>query len=172
MAAILREDPPELEGQSKPIPLALRRIIDHCLQFVQAELGMRRIELVPTRRVHLAVEAGQHDGALRQPRDGDQQVARRRLRTGRSGGDHRRRGRGRLPACRLGADRLGAPLDGIDLPALRQHRRPRRADDVEEGERAPPMLGEIAGHEAGQFVEADALDRQLIEKSAQFAGEF
>ncbi len=32
MAAILRDDPPELEGQSKPIPLALRRIIDHCLE--------------------------------------------------------------------------------------------------------------------------------------------
>jgi Tol biopolymer transport system component len=32
MAAILRDDPPELEGTSKPIPLALRRIIDHCLE--------------------------------------------------------------------------------------------------------------------------------------------
>ncbi len=32
MAAILRDDPPDLEGQSKPIPLALRRIIDHCLE--------------------------------------------------------------------------------------------------------------------------------------------
>jgi len=32
MAAILRDEPPELEGTSKPIPLALRRIIDHCLE--------------------------------------------------------------------------------------------------------------------------------------------
>lgn len=32
MAAILRDDPPELEGTSRPIPLALRRIIDHCLE--------------------------------------------------------------------------------------------------------------------------------------------
>jgi len=32
MAAILRDDPPELEGNSRPIPLALRRIIDHCLE--------------------------------------------------------------------------------------------------------------------------------------------
>jgi len=32
MAAILRDEPPELEGHSKPIPLALRRIIDHCLE--------------------------------------------------------------------------------------------------------------------------------------------
>jgi serine/threonine protein kinase len=32
MAAILRDDPPEIEGAGKPIPLALRRIIDHCLE--------------------------------------------------------------------------------------------------------------------------------------------
>ncbi|HEX7552127.1 MAG TPA: serine/threonine-protein kinase, partial [Geothrix sp.] len=32
MAAILRDDPPEIEGTSRPIPLALRRIIDHCLE--------------------------------------------------------------------------------------------------------------------------------------------
>ena len=32
MAAILRDDPPELEGTSRSIPLALRRIIDHCLE--------------------------------------------------------------------------------------------------------------------------------------------
>src|SRR5664279_2335992 len=32
MAAILRDDPPEIEGTSKPLPLALRRIIDHCLE--------------------------------------------------------------------------------------------------------------------------------------------
>jgi tRNA A-37 threonylcarbamoyl transferase component Bud32 len=34
MAAILRDDPPELEGTSQPIPLALRRILDHCLEKV------------------------------------------------------------------------------------------------------------------------------------------
>ena len=32
MAAILRDDPPELEATSRPVPLALRRIIDHCLE--------------------------------------------------------------------------------------------------------------------------------------------
>ena len=32
LAAILRDDPPELDGTSRPIPLALRRIIDHCLE--------------------------------------------------------------------------------------------------------------------------------------------
>jgi Tol biopolymer transport system component/serine/threonine protein kinase len=36
MAAILRDDPLELEGTSKPTPLALRRIIDHCLEKVPA----------------------------------------------------------------------------------------------------------------------------------------
>ena len=36
MAAILRDDPPELEGSSRPMPLALHRIIDHCLEKVPA----------------------------------------------------------------------------------------------------------------------------------------
>ena len=40
MAAILKEDPPELVDSGKPIPLSLRRIVDHCL------------EKVPTRRFH------------------------------------------------------------------------------------------------------------------------
>ena len=32
MAAILRDEPAEPEGSGKPMPLALRRIIDHCLE--------------------------------------------------------------------------------------------------------------------------------------------
>lgn len=40
IAAILKEDPPDLEGSSKPIPPGLRRILDHCL------------EKVPERRFH------------------------------------------------------------------------------------------------------------------------
>ena len=32
MAAILRDDPPEMEASGKPIPLVLRHIIDHCLE--------------------------------------------------------------------------------------------------------------------------------------------
>ncbi len=36
MAAILRDDPPELDGANRPVPLALRRIIDHCLDKVPA----------------------------------------------------------------------------------------------------------------------------------------
>ncbi|MBK8725507.1 MAG: protein kinase [Holophagaceae bacterium] len=44
LAAILRDDPPELEGGSRPIPPALRRIIDHCL------------EKLPARRFHDATD--------------------------------------------------------------------------------------------------------------------
>ena len=41
--------------------------------------------------VEIGVEAGQHDGAVRQPRDGGDQFRGRRNRAGRAGGDHRRR---------------------------------------------------------------------------------
>ena len=40
MAAILKEDPPELMDSGKPIPMGLRRILDHCL------------EKIPARRFH------------------------------------------------------------------------------------------------------------------------
>ena len=32
MAAILKEDPPELEDTTRPVPLGLRRVLDHCLE--------------------------------------------------------------------------------------------------------------------------------------------
>ena len=32
MAAILRDEPPELEGSGRTVPMGLRRIIDHCLE--------------------------------------------------------------------------------------------------------------------------------------------
>ena len=40
MVAIMKEDPPDLDGTSKPIPPGLRRVLDHCL------------EKVPSRRFH------------------------------------------------------------------------------------------------------------------------
>ncbi len=40
MAAVLKEDPPDLDETSRPIPPGLRRVLDHCL------------EKIPTRRFH------------------------------------------------------------------------------------------------------------------------
>ncbi len=34
MVAILKEDPPELDGTSRPLPAGLRKILDHCLEKV------------------------------------------------------------------------------------------------------------------------------------------
>src|SRR5204862_2708473 len=44
MAAILRDDPPELSGSGRPIPAALERIVQHCL------------EKSPERRFHSALD--------------------------------------------------------------------------------------------------------------------
>ena len=46
---------------------------------------------VPALGVEVLVETGQHDGAVRQPRDRGEQRRRRRHRAGRAGGDDRRR---------------------------------------------------------------------------------
>ncbi len=140
-------------------------------KFAQAELRVRLIELLPARLVHVAVEAGQHDRALRQLGDGGQQVARGGLRARRAGGDHRRGGRLGAPARRLRPDRLGASFDGVDLAALGQHLWPGLADDGEEFQRALPMAGEIALDQAFELAERHALDGQLVEQPAELARE-
>ena len=146
-------------------PLAPQRL----QELAQAELRMGLVEFHPASIVHVAVEAGQHDLALRQAGDDRQQLARGRLRAGGAGGDHRRGRRLLAPAHRLGADRLGAPLDGVDLAAFGQHPRPCFADDGEELQGALPVAGEVALDQAFQPVEGDAFDGELVEQSAELA---
>ena len=145
--------------------------VDMVQQLVQAELRMGGVELLPTRLVHLAVEARQHDGALRQAGDDFQQLARGGLRAGRTGGDDRHRRRCRLPAVRLGVDRFRAPLQRIGLAALGQDLRPVLADDGEELQRAAPVDGEVAVDQRFQLVERHAVDRQLVEQACEFTRE-
>lgn len=67
MAAVLKEDPPDLDETSRPIPPGLRRVLDHCL------------EKIPSRRFHDAhdlafalesASAPSLDSGIRPPRDG------------------------------------------------------------------------------------------------------
>ena len=162
---------PRRSAAARPVGDVVAFTTERRQEFAQAELRVRLVELFPARLVHVAVEAGQHDRALRQLGDGGQQVARGGLRAGRAGGDHRRGGRVFAPARRLGADRLGAPFDGVDLAALGQHLGPGLADDGEEGERALPMAGEVALDEAFELAERHALDGQLVEQPAELARE-
>ena len=67
--------------------------------------------------VEIAVEAGQHHGAVRQRGDGGEQLGGRRHRAGRAGGDHRRRcaAASRLASASISRSRrsagsIGAPL--------------------------------------------------------------
>ena len=160
---------PRRAGAARPVgnvaPLAPQRL----QELAQAELRMGLVELHPASIVHVAVEAGQHDLALRQAGDDRQQLARGRLRAGGAGGDHRRGRRLLAPAHRLGADRLGAPLDGVDLAAFGQHPRPCFADDGEELQGTLPVAGEVALDQAFQPVEGDAFDGELVEQSAELA---
>ena len=133
---------------------------------------MRRIERLPARLVHVVIEAGQDDRALRQFGDGRQQVAGRGLRAGRAGGDHLRLRRPFTPASGLIADRQGAPLDGIDPPTRGEHLRPVFADDGQELQRALPVAGEVAFDEAFEPIERHAFDGEFVEQAAELAGKF
>ena len=63
---------------------------------------------LPRLLVEIGVEAGQHHGAVRQPRDGRDQFGGRRDRAGRAGGDHRPVGLARKPRG-FGLDQPIAP---------------------------------------------------------------
>ena len=111
-------------------------------------LALARSDRRPAVRVEILVEAGQHDGAVRQPRDRGEQRRGRRHRAGRARGDHRRRRALREqaapPRARISRSRRVA---GIEQPALA----PRCAGqnsrgDPQEFQRDLPVAGEVGGH--------------------------
>ena len=140
-------------------------------QLVQAVLRMRRIEHVPARLVHVAVETGQDHGALRQLGDRCEQLARRRLRAGRARRDHRRRGWVCAPACGLVANGQRASLDGVDPPTFGQKLRPGLTDDREKTQRALPMTREVAFDQPFELIERHAFDGEFVEQQAKLTRE-
>ena len=103
----------------------------------ELRMAVRRVSLAiaacdhfPGRVVQLGVEAGQHQRAMRQFRDGREQRRRRRHRTGGAGGDHRpRAGRKTL---RLRCDQQVAAFRRLDAALFIQKGRPRLARDFQE----------------------------------------
>ena len=109
---------------------------------------------LPGRLVEIGVEAGQHQGAVRQLGDGGEQLGGRRHRAGRAGGDHRRR-RAAASRCGLGLDQPVAPLGRLDRAAFVQDRAAsRRARSCRKSQRQLPVFVELVRHQVVEPVPA------------------
>ena len=126
----------------------------------------------PCAGLNAGVEAWQDYKALRQGERGLHQYTPGRVRAGRSCNDDAAPGRGRAPA---GGHRLcggEAAGIGVHLDVPFQFLRPLGGDDVEEVDRAAPVLGKLAIlNEALKPAPVDlAGQRGLVEQTGQFAG--
>ncbi len=130
-------------------------------------LGDRR----PAFGVEMQIEARQHDGALRQPRHGGHQLHRRRHRAGDAGDDHRAGRRRVAEALGFGEDGLVAPRGRRQQLLLGEIRRPEGGDDLEEFERALPVLGVFVRHQRGEAVERHVLGLDHVHQAGELGGE-
>ena len=130
-------------------------------------LGDRR----PAFGVEMQIEARQHDGALRQARHGGHQLHRRRHRAGDAGDDHRAGRRRVAETLGFGEDRLVAPRGRRQQLFLGEIRRPEGGDDLEEFERALPVLGVFVRHQCGEAVERHVLGLDHVHQARELGGE-
>ena len=125
---------------------------------------------LPRLLVEIGIEAGQHHGAVRQPRDGRDQFGGRRDRAGRAGGDHRRVGLARKPrGFRL--DQKIAPRDRLDDAAFAQHLRPLFDGDLQEFQRQLPIFVELVRHQIVEALPRHAARRHVVDQPRQIVGE-
>jgi hypothetical protein len=73
------------------------------------------------------------------------------------------------PARRLGSQQSVAPVDRIERTQALQLLGPARAEDIEEIERATPVIGMLVGDQPAQCVEPHTGDLQLVEQAREFA---
>ena len=134
------------------------------VRFVVGVAGDQR----PTGVVEVHVEAGQHQRAVRQFRDGGEQLGGRRHRAGGTGGDHGRVAAGK--AFRFGLDQFVAALGGFDGAALVAQGRPGVARDLEEVERELPIGIEIARHQAVELAPRHLACGHVVHQAGEVVG--
>ncbi len=128
---------------------------------------MAGVEIVPALAVQIAIETGQHDHAVRQPRDDTEQFAGRRNRTRRTGGDdHAFRRMRREPFCQ-GIERRVTPRRRIDGAFGRQQRGPLGAKKLEEIQNLRPMFGQRLGRKIAEPRHIRVLRLQLVHQTRE-----
>ena len=121
------------------------------------------------RIVKLAVEPGQHDGAIGQTGDYAKQFGGRGNGAGRTGGDHRPGRWVALQPRRLPADQRAAVRRRIGAVAFFKQLRPVVGDDAEEIERHLPPAGKVAGDQRRELRPIRALGLDLVHQPGEVA---
>ena len=111
---------------------------------------------------------GSTSGAVRQFRDGGEQLGGRRHRAGGAGGDHRRVAAGE--ALGFGLDQLIAALGRFDGAALVAQCRPGVARDFEKIERELPIGIEIARHQAVELAPRHLARGHVVHQAGEVVG--
>ena len=137
----------------------------------QRVLRMSGADGFPRLIVGFCVEAGKDDGALRQARDGGQQLARGGDASGRARGDHRMCRRFRLPAFRKPLQQRIAACGGVHQALLRQNLRPVVGDEGEEAQHLLPVRRVFLRREMGQSFRVAPGDLDFVEQTGKRAGE-
>ena len=140
-------------------------------QPLERVLRMGGADGLPGLVVGLGVEAGEDDHALRQARDGGQQVAGGGHAPCRARADHRMRRRFRRPALRKSLKQGVAAGGRVHLAPLRQDRGPTVGDEREEAQHLLPMGCVLLRRERGQPLRIHPGDLNLVEQAGQRLGE-
>ena len=143
------------------------RDADMVEQPLQRVLRVGGAERLPGLVIGVAVEAGEDDGALRQPRDGREQVACRGHAPGGAGGDHRMVRRLGLPALGEARQQRVAAGCGVHQAALRQNCGPGVGDEGEEAQHLLPMGRIVVGREGGELLRVEPGDLDLVEEGGE-----
>ena len=115
--------------------------------------------------VEIGVEAGQHDGAVRQTRDRRNQFGSRGNRSGRTGGDHRAIGLAGKPRG-LRLDQRIAPLRGFDAVAFLAASPAMLRVRSEKSQRLLPILVEVVRHEIVEPFPRHAAGCHVVDQAA------
>ena len=153
-------------GLDEPLQHRLRVAVD---EFAVAIVAVA--DLAPGLVVEILVEAGQHHGAVRQPRDRGKERCGRRHRARRPCGDD-----GRLRALapkpfRLRLDQGAAPMRRVARAALGEDPRPALDGDAHEVKRELEVLGILALDGLRDLVPGNLLDRKRIHEELEIGRE-
>jgi hypothetical protein len=140
---------------------------------LQRALRMLHLDLGPGFVGQVLVEAREHHAAARRAGHGDQQIAGRWRRTGRSGRDDHPLRRGVGPVFGQAAQQPHAALAHIDDAQFGEPPRPSLQRALQEDARHLPVLGQLSLNQALQAVaKLDLLDLQAVHEAAERVGHF
>ena len=127
--------------------------------------------MAPALVVEIEIEAGQHDGAARRPRDCRQKPCRRAVAAGRAERDDGAAHSAGLDRPHLLVDQAVAALGRVDEPRLAENLRPLLHGYVEKIEGDAPVAVEFRQHQRVELAPVDAFDDHFVDEAGELAGE-